>query len=446
MKTTTLTLLVAAVAASAFGMVDIQNVTFSQGFNTRDVTVTYDLVSTDEPDTPVYVMFDVLTNGVSIGREHIKSIDGNVNCVSTEQAPVKPSTGHSFVWHARKDWPDHRVTDAQIKLSACTVADFQESCDYLYVDLSDGASATSYPVVYSRVGPDTSNYKWKTTQLWLRHIRVEPLTTFTVGIPAGNPCKDQSQEATQNVNLSKDYWIGLVEMTQCQRKLIDGTAYNLWAEAAVININYATIRGNDGWLTSKTAAAGSLLGKLAERTGLNFDLPTGCQWEYACRAGTTTDLNSGKDITTLDALCPNLNEVAWYQYNTGGSVFPSAGTKMPNAWGLYDMHGSVSELCLDRNRCNFGEWDYLFSGKTDPFIERHRVNASGTNWAAGYDSIREVRGGNWRCGQGGMFTAKPCHSGYSGTIFVVNAYGTYDWLGFRPAITKNNELDIYPGY
>lgn len=107
------------------------------------------------------------------------------------------------------------------------------------------------------------------------------------------------------------------------------------------------------------------------------------------------------------------------------------------------MHGSVSELCLDRNRCNFGEWNYLFSGKTDPFIERHNVNASGSNWAGGYESIREVRGGNWRCGQGGQFTAKPCHSGYSGTLLYVSATGTADWLGFRPAITKNNELNIY---
>lgn len=443
MKHSFFALLATSVVVSAFGMVDIQNIRVSQGFNTRDVTVTYDIVSSDEPNTPVYIGFDVLTNGVSIGLENIKFLDGDVNCISTQQAPVMPGTGHSFVWHARKDWPDHRIENAQVKLSASSVADFQDMCDYLYVDLSDGASATRYPVVYSRVGPDTSNYKWKTTQLWLRRIRVEPLTTFQIGIPDGNACKDQSQEATQNVSLSKDYWMGLVELTQGQRKLIDGTAYNLWAEAAVINISYSTIRGNDGWLTSKTAAAGSLLGKLAERTGLNFDLPTGCQWEYACRAGTTTDLNSGKNITTLTELCPNLNEVAWYQSNTGGTVFPSAGTKKPNAWGLYDMHGSVSELCLDRNRCNFGEWNYLFSGKTDPFIERHNVNASGSNWAGGYESIREVRGGNWRCGQGGQFTAKPCHSGYSGTLLYVSATGTADWLGFRPAITKNNELNIY---
>ena len=442
MKHSFFTLLATSATVSAFGMVDISHATVSQGFGTRDVTVTYDIVSADEPNTPVYIGFDVFTNGVSIGLENIKSLEGDIHQDTTAKAPLTAGTGYSFVWKARKDWPDHRIENAQVKLSASSVADFQDMCDYLYVDLSDGASATRYPVVYSRVGPDTSNYKWKTTQLWLRRIRVEPQTTFQSGIPTGNACRDQNQETQQNIKLAKDYWMGLVEMSQGQRKLIDGTDYNLWADAAVININYKTIRGNDGWLTSKTAAADSLLGKLAARTGLNFDLPTGCQWEYACRAGTTTDLNSGKNITTLTELCPNLNEVAWYHLNCKGS-FPSVGTKKPNAWGLYDMHGSVSEFCLERNRGNFGEWTSLYNNQTDPFLERWGVGQDGSSWGTGENSVREVRGGNWRCGQGGSFTAKPCHSGYSGTIFVLTATATQDWCGFRPAITKNNELNKY---
>lgn len=442
MKHVFFSLLATSATVSAFGMVDISNATVSQGFGTRDVTVTYDIVSTDEPTTPVYIGFDVLTNGVSIGLENIRTLEGDIHQDTTAKAPFTAGTGYSFVWKARKDWPDHRIKDAQVKITAYTEADFKDRFDYLYVDLSAGSTATSYPVVYSLAGPDTSNNKWKTSQLWLRRIRVEPLTTFQTGIPTGNACRDQNQETPQNIKLAKDYWMGLVEMTQGQRKLIDGTAYNLWADAAVININYKTIRGNDGWLTSKTAAADSILGKLAARTGLNFDLPTGCQWEYACRAGTTTDLNSGKNITSLTAPCPNLNEVAWYHLNCNGN-FPSVATKKANAWGLYDMHGSVSEFCLERNRGNFGEWTSLYNNQTDPFLERWGVGQDGYSWGTGDNSVREVRGGNWRCGQGGSYTAKPCHSGYSGLIFVLTATATSDWCGFRPAITKNNELNNY---
>ena len=107
------------------------------------------------------------------------------------------------------------------------------------------------------------------------------------------------------------------------------------------------------------------------------------------------------------------------------------------------MHGSVSEFCLERNRGNFGEWTSLYNNQTDPFLERWGVGQDGHSWGTGDSSVREVRGGNWRCGQGGSFTAKPCHSGYSGLLFVLTATATSDWCGFRPAITKNNELNKY---
>ena len=93
-----------------------------------------------------------------------------------------------------------------------------------------------------------------------------------------------------------------------------------------------------------------------------FDLPTEAQWEYACRAGTTTALNSGKNVTGLDS-CPNVDEVARYIGNSNPDVAGrsevskrntdlsagtmSVGAYLPNAFGLYDMHGNVWEHCLD---------------------------------------------------------------------------------------------------
>ena len=80
-----------------------------------------------------------------------------------------------------------------------------------------------------------------------------------------------------------------------------------------------------------------------------FALPNEAEWEYACRAGTATELNNGRDLRARDNQSFALAEVAWYRGNSFTPA-PSAaevGRKKPNAWGLYDMHGNVQELCDD---------------------------------------------------------------------------------------------------
>ena len=107
------------------------------------------------------------------------------------------------------------------------------------------------------------------------------------------------------------------------------------------------------------------MGKLRARTGLNFDLPTEAQWEYACRAGTTTTYYWGNSMN---------DSYAWYSGNASSKT-QKVGTKTPNAWGLYDMNGNVWEWCLDRH-------SNLLTYGTDP-----KGSSSGSG--------RVLRGGSW---------------------------------------------------
>jgi len=232
--------------------------------------------------------------------------------------------------------------------------------DYLVVDLSAGPSASSYPVTYYGTLADlpaaANSDVYKTTNLLMRLI---PRGTFTMGSPAGELGRN-SGETQHQVTLTQDFYIGVFEVTQKQWERVMGTWPSYFNNVSycdsrpVEQVSYDAIRGSSagaGWPASGSVDADTFMRRLRSRTGRAFDLPTESQWEYAGRAGTTTALNSGYNLTSTSSDA-RMNEVGRYYYNggSGGSQggdttvgTAKVGSYLVNQWGLYDIHGNVWE-------------------------------------------------------------------------------------------------------
>jgi formylglycine-generating enzyme required for sulfatase activity len=136
-------------------------------------------------------------------------------------------------------------------------------------------------------------------------------------------------------------------------------------------------------------------------------LPTEAEWEYACRAGTTTKYSFGDDVK-------GLTEYAWYKDNSKGHD-PPVGKKRPNAWGLYDMHGYIWEWCADA-------WGDDYQGAPSDGTARDHPKAT----------ERVLRGGSW---------ADSAEAARSGFRHHNPSEARSDTIGFRCVRAKANDRE-----
>ncbi len=361
-------------AHAAFADVSVQNVTATQRYPWNGlVDIDYEVVC-DDPAADVWVYatgFDKDAN-VSMG---VRAISGD-----GANAPVKPGQ-HRMTWDVTSDYPGFNSTAFTVKMTALV-----GGAPYMVVDLSGGVDAISYPVSYlSSVPAGGWTDEYKTTKLVLRLI---PPGTFMMGSPSDELGREARgyKETQHQVTLTKPFYVGVFELTQRQWLNVMGTskAHKMAGDTIPANnVSYNEIRGTvngAAWPVHNQVDANSFMGRLRSKANMMFDLPTEAQWEYACRAGTSTALNSGKNITATGRNeCKNLNEIAWYGTRANsGSCPTTVGNYLANGWGLYDMLGNVLEWCLDWQSNDLGS-----NAQTDPkgaSSANERILRGGGQW------------------------------------------------------------------
>ena len=233
---------------------------------------------------------------------------------------------------------------------------------YMVIDLSRGASASSYPVSYLDDVPEGGwTDEYQTTKMVLRYVAPG---TFNMGSPSSEIGR-ANNEPLHQVTLTKPFYIGVFACSQKQWALVKGSnpiTYDPLKNDIYVQteVSYDDVRGSSQgaqWPASSAVDSTSFLGRMRSRTGLAFDLPTEAQWEYACRAGTTTAYNLGLDLPSSDpgeissyVWNNNIARCSYYYNSLGATMFatPSGvGIGIPNNWGLYAMHGNTWEWCLD---------------------------------------------------------------------------------------------------
>ena len=383
------------------------------------VTVT-NVVATQRPYEPlVDITYDLLnpSGGVHTVLLHASTNSGatySLSCTTFSGAVgvgVTTGANNQVVWFAAGDLAATSTAFARVQVTA-----MEGTNNYCIIDVAGGPDAANYPVSYQATAPPLDDTH-KTSKIVLRKI---PAGSFVMGSPT-NELGRESDETQHTVTLTKDFYIGIYEITQAQYSNVMGANPSYFTQGThaptrpVEQVSWNMVRG--GTWPGGTPTGTTFMGKLQSKTGLAFDLPTEAQWEYACRASTTKALNNNTNLQNTEQ-DPNMDILGRYYYNGGSNYTNDAvnggsaacGSYLVNQWGLYDMHGNAWEWCLD--------WYAAYSGDaTDP-----EGPATTPVWPR-----RVIRGGAW------IYEASSCRSAYRYLNTVDYASSRYDFRVALPA-------------
>lgn len=386
----TLTMILAAATSATLSPLsavvpEVSSVVMTQSRMSRLVTITYTL-----SDAPAVITLDVQTNAntsaaaddpgwTSIDGKAVSSAEGDVWKKVAPDLTEGNSFNGTISWRPDLSWPDHKIPGNGAR-AVVTAWALDNTPDYMVVDVSYGALPNTqkyYPAVEFLPGGLLSNDVYRTSSIVMRKIMAKGLT-WTMGSTSFESAPYPAREKTHQVTLTNNYYMGVFEVTQDQWVLVATNSQlrgSFTVEPAMRpmeNVCYNEIRlqANSGAAVStdvianyswpKAPRPSSFLGLLRLKTGIDFDLPSDAQWEFAARAGNgDTKWGDGTSIKNGDK-DENLNRLGRNKYNGGWinnadaptTCGPTNGTSIvgtydPNSWGLYDVHGNVAEWCLD---------------------------------------------------------------------------------------------------
>lgn len=397
-------IVISCVMAATFGAFaeTVQNVTCTPLADGR-LEISYELGS-----APAIVTLSAKVGNESVSGINLRQVSGDVNkeiaTTGTKKIYWRPADDT-----ARVDGSSTKTPTANALLANATVTvtawSVDDPPDVMVVDLADplygDARVKYYENVESLPGGllDSAAYRFQKLVMkrihangvsWISGCSYCGTTTTTDAKYDPNTCYCGGQEYPTSRKLDHDYYLGVFELTKGQHSMIMGALkvgkYNLVGERffrPADSLSFIDVRGGADSFYPAAPAADSILGKLRTRTNLKFDLPGEYEWEFAAASGhgpTVQTYNyqevgsvpeywgNGQMIDASMGKCRDDGLPGRYACNSGyydpntyteasswsdetvyGPTNATAycGSSAPNDFGLYDMHGNVSEWCLD---------------------------------------------------------------------------------------------------